>query len=143
MSMNPGTINASLQSIWRCEQIFWSKNTGSGLIIFPFCIHKSSTMIWWWRISRQFLNCIISLLEYTAHIVKWTTQLNKMKWNKMKWNAPSEQCTNHLNHHKHKFYSMNPYCHLVCVCILSFIMITVVICLLQLPLKMFWTFDKN
>lgn len=56
-------------------------------------------------------------------------------------NAPSEQCTNHLIHHKHMLYSMN-HIAIFCVCILSFIMITVVICLPPLPLKIFWTFDK-
>lgn len=80
MSMNPGAIIEPRQSICRCEQIFWSKNTGSGLIILPFWIHKSSTIIWWLRISRQFRNWIISSREHIAVVIVDTSYWTDWEW---------------------------------------------------------------
>lgn len=59
MSMNPGAMIAPWQSICSSAAIFSSKNIGSGFIIFPLRIHRSSIMIWWFRTRRQFLNWIV------------------------------------------------------------------------------------
>lgn len=56
-SMNPGAIRALLQSIFREDFCFSSKNTFSGSTIFPFLTHKSSLIIVWFRRIRQFTNC--------------------------------------------------------------------------------------
>lgn len=104
ISMNPGTMIAPWQSIWRWAEIFRSKNTGSGLMILPFCIQKSSSITWWLRTSRQLRKCrISSIIQDSSSAVhrdlrlQSSTNKKKPRHQQLKYKTPNTLLIQFMN----------------------------------------------